>query len=89
LPRLPQAAKETSMDINIVDVLFHVSADLPAGDRGDIERDLQGCDGVLSAHFIPHRPHMLEVAYDPKTVTSGTLREHLAERGLTVGMAGL
>jgi hypothetical protein len=89
LSPLPEAAKEANMDINIVDVLFHVSADLPAGDRGNIERDLQGCDGVLSAHFIPDRPHMLEVAYDPKAVTSGTLREHLTERGLTVGMAGL
>ncbi len=77
------------MNIDIVDVLFHVSADLPPGERGDIERDLQGCDGVLSAHFIPGRPHMLEVAYDPKTVTAGALREHLAERGLTAAMAGL
>jgi hypothetical protein len=77
------------MNIHIVDVLFHVSADLPPGDRGNIERDLQGCDGVLSAHFIPDHPHMLEVAYDPKTVTSATLREHLTERGLAVGMAGL
>lgn len=77
------------MNIDIVDVLFHLSADLPAGDRGNIERDLQGCDGVPSAHFIPNRPHILDVAYDPKTVTSGTLRAHLTERGLTVGMAGL
>jgi hypothetical protein len=77
------------MEINIVDVLFHVPADLPTGDRVNIERDLQGCDGVLSAHFVADRPHLLEVAYNPQTVTSGTLREHLAERGLTVGMAGL
>jgi hypothetical protein len=85
----PAAAKEMVMEINIVDVLFHVPADLAASDRGNIERDLQGCDGVLSAHFIPDRPHMLEVAYNPQTVTSGTLRLHLNERGLTVSMAGL
>jgi len=77
------------MEIDIVDVLFHIPADLPAGDRTNIERDLQGCDGVLSAHFSPDHPHMLEVAYNPQTVTSGTLRGHLTERGLTVGMAGL
>jgi hypothetical protein len=77
------------MDIDIVDVLFHVPADLPAIDRANIEQDLQGCDGVVSAHFSPGHPHMLEVAYNPQTVTSGTLRGHLTERGLSVGMAGL
>ena len=77
------------MDINIADVLFHVPADLPVIDRANIERDLQGCDGVISAHFSPGHPHMLEVAYNPQTVTSGTLRGHLTERGLTVSMAGL
>ncbi len=77
------------MDIQIVDVLFHVPANLAALDRVNIERDLQGCDGVLSAHFSPGHPHMLEVAYNPQTVTSGTLRGHLTERGLTVSMAGL
>jgi hypothetical protein len=77
------------MDINIVDVLFHVPADLPVRDRSNIESDLQGCDGVVSAHFSPRHPHMLEVAYNPQTVTSETLRSHLSERGLTVSMAGL
>lgn len=77
------------MDINIADVLFHVPADLPVIDRANIERDLQGCDGVISAHFSHGRPHLLEVAYNPQTVTSGTLRGHLTERGLTVSMAGL
>jgi hypothetical protein len=77
------------MDINIVDVLFHVPATLASGDRGNIERDLQGCDGVISAHFVPDHPHMLEVAYNPATVTAGTLREHLTERGLNVSMTGL
>jgi hypothetical protein len=32
---------------------------------------------------------MLEVAYNPMTITTGTLREHLNERGLKVSMAGL
>jgi len=77
------------MDINIVDILFHVPASLEKQERSDIERDLQGCDGVLSAHFVPDRPHMLEVAYNPMTINTGTLREHLNERGLKVSMAGL
>jgi hypothetical protein len=77
------------MDVNIADILFHVPADLDAKDRLNIEHDLQGCDGVISAHFVPERPHMLEVAYDPMTINTSTLRQHLNERGLEVSMAGL
>lgn len=77
------------MNIQITDILFHIPADLPASDRSNIERDLQGCDGVISAHFSPSHPHMLEVAYNPDTVNSQILRNHLTERGLTVSMAGL
>jgi hypothetical protein len=46
------------MDINIVDVLFHVPADLASNERVNIEHDMQCCEGVLSAHFVPNRPHM-------------------------------
>lgn len=81
--------KEAVMNFDIADILFHIPADLPAGDRHNIERDLQGCDGVVSAHFSARNAHMLEVAYNPHAVTTSTLREHLAERGLTVSMAGL
>ena len=77
------------MDIPITDILFHIPADLPAGTRSNIERDLQGCDGVISAHFSSGHPHMLEVAYNPDAVSAGALRHHLADRGLTVSMAGL
>ncbi|MDH4134441.1 MAG: zinc ribbon-containing protein [Gammaproteobacteria bacterium] len=81
--------KETHADIQITDILFHIPADLPVGERNNIERDLQSCDGVLSAHFSPGHPHMLEVAYNPDAVSSGILRNHLIERGLTVSKAGL
>lgn len=77
------------MNIDITDVLLHIPADLPAGERDNIERDLQGCDGVISAHFSPGHPHMLEVAYNPEAVTRRTLTGHLTERGLTVSMAGM
>jgi hypothetical protein len=80
---------EVDMDINIADILFHIPANLETQERNHIEQDLQGCDGVISAHFVPERPHMLEVAYDPMTITTSTLREHLNERGLKVSMAGL
>ena len=41
--------QEVIMDI--ADIMFHVPADLSAKGRADIERDIQGCDGVVSAHF--------------------------------------
>jgi hypothetical protein len=85
----PWAAGEMAMEINIVDVLFLVPADLPAGDRGIVQRDLQDLDGVLSVQFVPNRPRMLKVAYNPKTVTSKALRNHMSKRGLTVGMVGM
>ena len=37
--------------MDIADIMFHVPADLSAKGRADIERDIQGCDGVVSAHF--------------------------------------
>lgn len=77
------------MEIHIADVLIHVPADLEPRERVHIERDLQGCDGVLSAHFVPNRPHLLEVAYNPRAITTGELREHLSDRGLKVSLAGL
>jgi len=77
------------VNIQIVDVLIHVPADLAIGERVSIERDLQGCDGIVSAHFVRDQPHMLEVAYNPATVSTALLREHLADRGLRVSLAGM
>lgn len=75
--------------MDIADILFHVPADLSANDRTDIERDLQGCPGVLSAHFSKTGEHLLEVAFDPRTIDSETLRRHLSERGLAISKIGL
>jgi hypothetical protein len=75
--------------MDIADIMFHVPADLSTKDRANIERDIQGCDGVVSVHFSRVDAHMLEVAYDPKTVDSSTLAQHISERGLKVSMIGL
>lgn len=75
--------------MDIVDILLHVPADLSAKDCSNIEYDLQGCDGVLSAHFSKTGPHMLEIAYDPRTIDSEALRQHVSERGLAVSKIGL
>jgi len=45
--------------MDIADILFHVPADLSATDRANIERDIQGCDGVISVHFSRADAHML------------------------------
>jgi len=75
--------------MDIADILFHVPADLSPKDRANIERDIQGCDGVVSAHFSRVDANMLEVAYDPKVVDTETLRKHVSERGLPVSKIGL
>ncbi len=75
--------------MNIADIMLHIPADLSTRDRDNIERDIQGCDGVVSVHFSKVDAHMLEVAYDPQVVDSDTLRRHVAERGLAVSKIGL
>lgn len=75
--------------MDIVDILLHVPADLSAKDHDYIEHDIQGCDGVVSAHFSQADPHMLEIAYDPLKIDSEMLRQHVSERGLAVSKIGL
>ncbi len=75
--------------MDIVDIMFHVPADLSTTERTNIERDIQGCDGVVSVHFNTEHPHMMEVAYNPRVVDSETLRRHVSERGLAVSKVGL
>ena len=75
--------------MDIADIMFHVPADLSTRDRANIERDIQGCDGVVSAHFSKTNAHMLEVAYDPQAIDSEMLRKHVSERGLAVSKFGL
>lgn len=75
--------------MDIADILFHVPADLSTEDRANIERDIQGCDDVVSVHFSTQHPHMLEVAYNPQVIDTETLRKHVSERGLEVSKIGL
>jgi len=75
--------------MDIADIMFHVPADLSTRDRANIERDIQGCDGVVSVHFSQADAHMLEVAFDPKVIDTETPRKHVSERGLAVSKFGL
>ena len=75
--------------MDIADIMFHVPADLSTKDRANIERDIQGCDGVVSVHFSKIDAHMLEVAFDPQVIDTETLRRHVSERGLEVSKIGL
>jgi hypothetical protein len=75
--------------MDIADIMFHVPTDLSTKDRANIERDIQGCDGVVSVHFSQADTHMLEVAYNPQVIDSETLRRHVSERGLAVSKIGL
>jgi hypothetical protein len=75
--------------MDIADIMLHVPTDLSANDRTNIERDIQGCDGVVSVHFSTQHAHMLEIAFDPRVIDTETLRKHVSERGLEVSKVGL
>jgi hypothetical protein len=75
--------------MDITDIMFHVPADLSTKDRANIERDIQGCDGVVSVHFSQADTPMLEISYNPRVIDSETLRRHVNERGLAVSKIGL
>lgn len=46
--------------------MFYIPADLSVRERANIERDIQGCDGMVSVHFSGVDTHMLEVVYNPQ-----------------------
>lgn len=64
-------------DINIADIVVHLHPENFCADKGKIERELRGHNGVISVHFNePDHPHAVLVAYNPEAVSS---QEVLAE----------
>lgn len=75
--------------MGMADIMIHVHADLSAEARQKVEEDLQGCDGMMSAHFSEDHPHMLTVVYDPAAITSQTILKHVHDQGVEASMIGL
>jgi hypothetical protein len=75
--------------IEMADILIHVPADISNDSRHKIEEDLQGCDGMISAHFSAAHEHMLKVVYDPAAIISETILKHVHDQGVKASMIGL
>lgn len=75
--------------MDIADILIHVDSDLKAATRDELEDNIRRRDGVISVHFSPKHPHLLNVAYDPKVVSSDDLLAFLREHAIRAEKVGL
>ena len=76
--------------MSIVDFMIHLNPELPLVERNQLESEIADMDGVVSAHFSPNHPHMLEVAYNPDSVCSDALLECVRQRdGIVAQKVGL
>lgn len=75
--------------MSIVDFMIHLKPELPLNERTQLELEIGKKDGVMSACFSPSHPHMMTIAYNPDTVSSDELLEHVSQRGIVALKVGL
>jgi hypothetical protein len=75
--------------MSIVDFMIHLKPELPLNERTQLESEIGNMDGVMSAHFSPRHPHMMEVAYNPDVISSGVVLECVSQRGIVAQKVGL
>lgn len=75
--------------MSIVDFMIHLQQELPWTERSQLESEIGDMDGVMSAHFSPRHPHMMEVAYNPDVVSSNVVLERVSQRGIVAQKVGL
>jgi hypothetical protein len=74
-----------SFDANAV---VHINESLSADQIHDIERELSGVRGVVSACAHEKTPHLLVVDYDPLTLRSQEILHHFERSGLHAALVG-
>lgn len=74
-----------SFDANAV---VHINESLSADQIHDIERELSGVRGVVSACAHVKTPHLLVVDYDPQTLEASQLLQHFHRSGLHAALVG-
>ncbi|MDP6643608.1 MAG: hypothetical protein QGH73_11470 [Rhodospirillales bacterium] len=74
--------------MDTTDVLIHLKKDIPADGRRQIEESLQGCDGMISGHFIKDHPQLVKVVYDPAAISSWTILKHVQDQGVEASLIG-
>jgi hypothetical protein len=71
-----------------VNVVVHIDESLSANQLHDMGKDLSDVTGVVSACVHERTPHLLVVDYDPLSVHSGALLDHLKGSGLHAELIG-
>lgn len=68
--------------------VVHINETLSADQIHDIERELSGVRGVVSACAHVKTPHLLVVDYDPQAIHSRELLRHFERNGLHAALIG-
>ena len=74
-----------SFDANAV---VHINESLSADQIHDLERELAGVRGVVSACAHVKTPHLLVVDYDPRSLEASQLVRHFRQQGLHAALIG-
>lgn len=75
--------------MSIVDFMIHLKPELPPFERVQLESEIGGMEGVMSAHFSQSHPHMMEVVYNPDAVSSDVVMERVSRRGIEAQKVGM
>ena len=75
--------------MNVADFVIHVKVELPPDERKCLSDELRDRNGVMSACFSQQHPHLLNVVYDPDTVSSDILLDQVRGHGLEASKMGL
>lgn len=69
-------------------VVVHIDESLSSSELENVEKTISGINGIVSACIHEKTPHLMVVDYDPKTVNSGALLQHLKGNGLHAELIG-
>ena len=77
------------MDISIADVLVHIDESLSREELTQLEDAVRANEGVVSVRVPEGKSHMMLVAFDPDTTSTGEILHKVMERGVHAELVGL
>ena len=77
------------MNISISDFMVHVDELLPKQSMAQLENDIMGEPGVITARFSCRAPHLMMVALNPDLSSSTAILHRVASKGLHATLVGL
>jgi len=69
-------------------LVVHIDESLSADQLHDVEQNLSGINGIVSACVHERTPHLMVVDYDPLTLRSQTVLKHFQGNGLHAELIG-